>query len=207
MNLTDCRVGERLSRWKPILERWCAITEQWCEVAQPDRPWWHLEMSNAGLLAAAALQCGCASLVESSVPKVNGQTGRSDFWLKFPSGDESFCEFKICHLGSGPLSFEKLNQACRDAVAVNWPATEKIGVCLFMFHSDSPLDDAKIKAAIDQIWTDGRLDAVAWAFPECIRDIPGDGRILSPGVVMGMKLVGRQGSKDYGSHESLENPQ
>lgn len=213
MNLNDYRVGERLRpQWKQVLERWCAIVEQWCEVAGPDRPWWHLEMSNAGLLSAAAMQCGCASLIESSVLKSNRQWGRSDLWVQFPKGghsvwsseeSQSFCEFKFSHVDSGSIDLKMLNQACRDAVVVDWPAGEKIGVCLFICRSNDPMDEAKIKASIDQIWNDGQLDAAAWAFPECIRDIPGDNKVFSPGIVMAMKLVGSQSSKDYASHKPL----
>ena len=55
-------------------------------------------MAQVGLLSSAAIQCGYASLVESSSTKPHG--GRSDLWIQFgpeetPGVNQEFLEIKI----------------------------------------------------------------------------------------------------------------
>src|SRR5438046_1174032 len=73
-------VKAALAHWREILMRWCAIVEQHCRIAA-QLPWWDSEVANAALLSSAAMQCGYASLVESTGTK-DGR-GRSDLWVQF----------------------------------------------------------------------------------------------------------------------------
>src|SRR5437870_2212746 len=74
------------------------MVEQHGRNSANQRPWWDTEVAQAGLLSSAAIQCGYASLVESSGTKAGA--GRSDLWVQFgpettEGENQEFLELKL----------------------------------------------------------------------------------------------------------------
>src|SRR5206468_3569248 len=107
-----------------------------CRIAA-QLPWWDSEVANAALLSSAAMQCGYASLVESTGTK-DGR-GRSDLWVQFgpeqiDGANEEFVELKTA-LCDGLVTTEGLDAAVADARAVSLPSRARIGACIYKIVS------------------------------------------------------------------------
>lgn len=193
--------------WNEVLIQWCILVDRWCSISAPDRPWFHIEMPNAGLISAAATQCGHASLIESSVSKVGKNNGRSDLWVKFNQfselstlSSEDFVELKISPVFNERIDLAKYRESVREAIAVNWPCRAKIAACLFVVKPSDQGSDAYFQSMIEKVHAETQADAIAWSFPGAIREIPGTDRRFSPGVILALKYVGKQTSREYSSH-------
>ncbi|MDZ5458656.1 hypothetical protein [Azohydromonas lata] len=201
-----------LSHWKEILQQWCNLIEQWCVVATPDRPWWHLEISNAGLISTAAIQCGHASLVESAVSKTGNKNSRSDLWIKFSQpldslifNTEEFIELKISVVHGKKVNLSGHNNAIKDAIAVDWPCRAKIAACIFIVKPDDRGSEIYFQEVVTDVQRKTNAEAIAWSFPSAARDIPASTGIFEPGIILTLKLVGHQTAKEYCSHALAGN--
>jgi hypothetical protein len=187
-------VDSSLPHWSAVLSQWCSIIERWCDISSPDRPWWHLEVSNAGLIASAAISCGHAALVESSVTKTRG-SGRSDLWIQFGRQElvsggstEEFVELKLSTISDGIVDVQKLSHAMRDAGAIDWPCRRKLGGCLYSVIGSG--DNDFLRSIVDKVAMETKADGIAWIFPGSVREVPGKNGLISPGVIFALKSVG-----------------
>ena len=180
--------NEPLKHWSEILQRWCAIVEQHCQITEPhDVPWWNTEVPNASLVAAAAIQCGYAALVEPQCRKGSSR-GRLDLWFQFrqqdQTGNEEECvEFKVANHPSDKNSSVYLDDAIQDASKIAGPYRARIGACVFKVVTPRGLDSVR-----EELVSVCSPDALAWAFPACVRDLK-EKDDLVPGVVLAMKLA------------------
>ena len=190
----------RLKHWDEILLRWCAIVEQHCRIAGPgDVPWWNNEVANAGLVAAAAIQCGYPALVESPSKK-GGSSGRLDLWVQFgmqkqgTHTEEECVEFKVANHDSSSRECDcqkHLYNAVNDARKITTSCRNKIGACVYkvIYEPDSKTTDEDLARTQQQIRDNCPHDALAWAFPTCVRNVPEKGGWIVPGIVLAMKCV------------------
>lgn len=191
--ISGVEVGSPLAHWAAVLENWCTIVDQWCEICSPDRPWWHLEVSNAGLIASAAILCGHAALTESSVPKTRG-TGRSDLWIQFAreapeslGSEGEFIELKISKVRDDLVDGAKMDAALSDAAAIRWPCRRKLGGCLYI--AVGSLDQSQVNDMVEKVRQKTRPDAIAWIFPKSVRAEPTKNGIYEPGVLLALKIL------------------
>ncbi|HUO32805.1 MAG TPA: hypothetical protein VMU80_26565 [Bryobacteraceae bacterium] len=187
-------VNESMTHWNEVLLRWCAIVEQWCRIASPDRPWWHIAIPNAGLIASAAIASGYAALVESDVPKEGRRGARSDLWIQFSRQDEKgaaeeFVELKRSALSDGRIELGPLDQAMNDAAIICWNCRAKIGACIY--HVNGGGDGSFLRRLVDEVSSKTQADAVAWIFPGHFINAPHDGKI-APGMILALKIAKKQ---------------
>ena len=187
---------EQLDHWKKILHKWCNIIDRLSPIMIPDdRPWWESEKANAGLIAAAAIECNIACFLETSVKRGGGR-GISNLWLKFRSergrpygSEQEFVELKLDGAHDGRISTVKFEEAMGDAQAIKEDECRaKIGACLYKISGQSPtLDISALIRRFREI-----LDhphAIAWSFPECTRPVHTDQKYHLGAVLVLKKCV------------------
>jgi len=189
------KTQEPLSHWEEILNKWCDIIDRLSPIMMPDdRPWWESERANAGLIAAAAIDCNIACFLETSVKRGNG-AGIADMWLKFRSelrgeygSQQELVELKIDDAHDDRISTGNFEEAIRGAQAIKEDECRaKIGACLYKISGQSQTLD--ISALIRRFWETLNPDAIAWSFPECARPVHTD-QIYHLGAVLVLKKCG-----------------
>jgi hypothetical protein len=150
-------------------------------------------------VAAAAIQCGYAALVEARGRKAGSTTRWLDLWIQFGrkgrSDDprtEECVELKVGNyyrdqgVKENPNNY--LKDAVKDARKITTPCSAKIGACVFKAVYAEPPTEAALDLARQEIDAGCSPDAVGWAFPACVRSLKDDDGYV-PGVILAMKLV------------------
>lgn len=181
--------------WKPLFGCWVSMIEEYCaSQACRDRPYWHSERSNVGLLASAAWMTGrLIALEEYAAARRDDQSkGRADLWIK--SG-------KLSHLyeakytwfggaGSEPHVEQLFRSAVRQLAQIADPYyQERFAVIFCCIHFTARAGDELLPRALDEVRRALRVrhDAVAWCIPMGLRgraEAPDARlRVQEPGVI------------------------
>lgn len=185
---------EHLRHWEEILHAWCDVIDRLCVIMMPsDRPWWASEIGNAGLIAAASIQCNVACFLETTVNRED-RKGPCDLWLKFRNepkkqygSEQEFVELKLDDSGLESVSTWKLDEAMADARTIKEEQCRaRIGACIYKITGQSPTID--ISTLIRRFKETLDPHAIAWSFPESARVIADDSR-YHLGAILVLKKV------------------
>ena len=162
-------------------------------------PYWYIERTNVGLLAAAALRIGAFPLEEYSISKgrvANRSTGRADLWILFPNGTTYDFEAKQTWVSLNSNKIANiieplLSEAVREAKNLSQRSDFSVGI-VFVVTYVSPSSEINLSSFREQIININSYGGDFTAVHFC-NEIIWRERIEDCSVYPGIAVVGRYG--------------
>jgi len=193
----------RLKILRPVLEYWTRLNESVARKWEyQDCPWWYIERTFVGILAAACIRAnGCAIEEYSGRKSWKGRPykGRCDLFLQYGNAEYA-CEAKHHWSAAGSRaskSLDKLKEAMKNAEndAKRGDQTVSARLALLFavpFIPHSEIHDLSIRLANWQeyLW-ELEPDAMAWTFPKGGEKLLDRNGKAHPGVAVILREVNR----------------
>lgn len=183
----DFHTSERLNVLRPVLAEWANMVERFCaDVGVP--PYWHIEPSAVGLLAAAVWRAGGIAVEEYNAKRSRGPRtaqGHCDLWVRMPDSTTLMLEAKHQWIAwkprpqrwSPPKNHRGMAEAVRDCLGeaeavlrITHAAPGVVKVALvfvpcFLRPSDVTEVSGHLRGFVDQLNIEDR-DIGAWVLPK-----------------------------------------
>jgi len=184
--ISGCEIiDERLNHWGPVFKAWAKAIDRYCDSVNPiennNVPWMFMEVSNTGILSAAAWSIGWVTLIESPGRK-NGKHARTDLWIKPIDHPPEYLEAKFSRLHEVK---DQLEIACSEALSntLYEEGSQPIGVCYTNFEqAGENLSENEIENFITEL-KQAEPGAIAWCLPEAAREYKSDNS-FRPGMAL-----------------------
>ena len=200
--------NDELSHWSALLKEWVTTIINYCDFMKDDdgphdAPYYYNERANIGILAASAWKKGWIALEEFPAAKKE-KKGRGDLYIhpkQLERGE--YIEAKLAwtrydekkNIWNLNSINSALSQAVSNAKELRIPRSEiKIGVLFitpYIHKKSLAIINQQINRLIKEVSTVS-CDALAWVFPDSVREIKGDGQyrhFIYPGVFLLAKIA------------------